>query len=103
TFTSPGLNGEGVRIDALDGSVDYAALLAASPVVAACTLDHEEAYDDGLYVGTLRYYRECGGSAAWVVTVGAADADNQVAVYVEIRVPRADDPAVEIVLSTFYV
>lgn len=103
TFTAPGLNGEGVRIDALDGSIDYLPLLAASPAPAACTLDHEEPYDDGLYVGTLRYYRDCGGSAAWVVLVGAADVDSQVAVLVELRVPRADDPAVEMVLSTFYV
>jgi hypothetical protein len=102
-FTNGSLDGEGVGIYAVDGTVDYVPLLAASTPAQACTLDREEPYDDGVYVGTLRYYRDCGGSAASVVVVGAADDDAEVAVYVEIRVASDSDPAVALVLSTFYV
>jgi hypothetical protein len=102
-FTNGSLDGEGVGIYAVDGTVDYNSLLAAAAPVQACTLDRDEPYDDGVYVGTLRYYRDCGGSAASVVVVGAADDDAEVAVYVEIRVAGDDDPAIDQVLRTFYV
>ena len=102
-FTNGSLDGEGVGIYAVDGTVDYVPLLAASTPAQACTLDREEPYDDGVYVGTLRYYRDCGGSAASVVVVGATDDDAEVAVYVEIRVASDSDPAIDLVLSTFYV
>jgi hypothetical protein len=102
-FTNASFDGEGVAIYAVDGTADYMPLLAAATTSQACTLDREEPYDDGLYVGTLRYYRDCGGTAGSVVAVAAADDDAEVAVYVEIRVASDDDPAIDLVLSTFYV
>ena len=102
-FTDGSLGGEGVAIYAVDGTADYAPLLAASPAAAACTLDREQPYDDGVYVGTLRYYRDCGGSAAAVVVAGVGDDDAEVAAYVEIRVAADTDPAIDLVLNSFYV
>jgi hypothetical protein len=102
-FTDGSLGGEGVAIYAVDGTADYSPLLAASPAAAACTLDREQPYDDGVYVGTLRYYRDCGGSAAAVVVAGVGDDDAEVAAYVEIRVAADTDPAIDLVLNSFYV
>ncbi len=97
------VDGLGVGIYALDGTVDYPAMLAASAPARRCSLVTETSYDDGVYVGVRREYRECDGAPAAIVVVGATDAIARVAVYVEIRAAALDDPAIATVLNSFYV
>lgn len=102
-FKDGGMNGEGVGVFAVDGTTDFARFLDGSQPSQDCTLDDEQDYDDGVYAGTYQLYGQCGGSTGAVIVVGAADADKNIALYLEIRVPSAGDWAIDTVLDTFFV
>lgn len=102
-FDEVRVDGAGMAIYALDDTVDFNAMLAASGPARTCTLAGEAAYDDGVYVGVRREYTDCGGTPVAIVVVGAADNDAQVAAYVEIRATALDDRAIDVVLNSFYV
>lgn len=102
-FTEGRFDGEGVAIYALDGTVDFNAMLAAAGPARSCTLADERAYDDGIYVGVARQYTQCGGAPVSIVLIGATDDDAQVSTVVEIRTANLDDRSIDLVLNSFYV
>jgi hypothetical protein len=101
-FNAPGVAGDGVRIVGVDGT-DYAALLAGIAPSQSCTLDGEDVYDDGVYVGTVRMYSACAGGSVTAIVVAAADDEAEVSALVEIHLTTPNDAAIDEIVSTFYV
>jgi len=103
TFRGGSFDGRGVAVYAVDGTVNFGSFLSNSEPSLHCTIDRAEPYDDGVYVGTIQFFEDCDGSTPRIIVVGAADTDANVALYLELRVGSDADPAINIVLDSFFV
>ncbi len=68
----------------------------------ACEDLGAEPYDDGLYVGTLQIYGNCGGTGTYYIILAASPADADYLVRVEVQAPSQRDlEAADEALATF--
>jgi hypothetical protein len=90
----------GMFSSALPADVDPATLLRGYNFGGVCHDDGVVPYSDGRFSGLSQTWSECGGGATSVRHVAARSADNSFAVFVQIQLTSADDPAGELILGS---
>ncbi|MCB0987916.1 MAG: serine protease [Microthrixaceae bacterium] len=105
TWNTPGVSITAAATSALPDTDPTAIVnMFAEDALAACTNDGQQAYDDGLYSGTIQYLSNCGGSGASAVYLAATPADGSFMVLLSAQMAsEADLAALDQIVATFIV
>jgi len=95
----------GVRVDvALGGGYTPESAAFEVDYSSVCTDLGADSYDDGLYVGVVQLWADCGQALSAVIIVGATDPSGAFVVRVEATaVTDADLAALDEIFNSFYV
>lgn len=66
-----------------------------------CTPKELQPYDDGLYVGSMQVFSDCGGTATFKVFIVASPPSQIGTITVVMQAQSADDPALALILGSF--
>jgi len=90
----------GMFSSALPADVNPATLLDGYNFAGVCRENDAVPFSDGRFSGLSQTWTDCGGGETSVRHVAARSADNSFAVFVQIQLTSADDPAGELILGS---
>ena len=100
-FSVPAMTYSVVSATAVDHNVTIDNAMVLGNLAAACVADERQDYDDGVFIGRIQIFTECGGIGTTMVEVAASNAAGT-SVSLRIQLTSTDSPDIaDHIVETF--